>query len=39
VAARLFSEQYRVATDTVQAKANQEISAASLQSLDDLEAT
>jgi hypothetical protein len=39
VAARLFSEQYRVAAATVQAKANQEISAASLQSLDDLEAT
>jgi len=39
VAARLFGEQYRVATDTVQAKANQEISASSLQSLDDLEAT
>lgn len=39
VAVRLFGEQYRVATDTVQAKANQEISAASLQSLDDLEAT
>lgn len=39
VAARLFSEQYRVAADDVQAKANQEISASSLQSLDDLEAT
>jgi len=39
VAARLFSEQYRVAAATVQAKANQEISASSLQSLDDLEAT
>ena len=39
VAARLFGEQYRVATDTVQAKANQEIAASSLQSLDDLEAT
>lgn len=39
VAARLFGEQYRVAADTVQAKANQEISASSLQSLDDLEAT
>ena len=39
VAARLFGEQYRVATDTVQAQANQEISASSLQSLDDLEAT
>ena len=39
VAARLFGEQYRVVADTVQAKANQEISASSLQSLDDLEAT
>ena len=39
VAARLFSEQYRVAAETAQAKANQEISASSLQSLDDLEAT
>jgi hypothetical protein len=39
VAARLFGEQYRVAADTVQAKANQEIRASSLQSLDDLEAT
>ena len=39
VAARLFSEQYLVAAETVQAKANQEISASSLQSLDDLEAT
>lgn len=39
VAVRLFGEQYRVATDTVQAKANQEIAASSLQSLDDLEAT
>ncbi len=39
VAARLFNEQYRVATDTVQAKANPEIAASSLQSLDDLEAT
>ncbi len=39
VAARLFGEQYRVATATVQAKANQEINASSLQSLDDLEAT
>ncbi len=39
VAARLFGEQYRVTADTVQARANQEISAASLQSLDDLEAT
>ncbi len=36
---RLFGEQYRVATATVQAKANQEINASSLQSLDDLEAT
>jgi len=39
VAVRLFGEQYRVVADTVQAKANQEISASSLQSLDDLEAT
>jgi hypothetical protein len=39
VAARLFGEQYRVAAETAQAKANQEISASSLQSLDDLEAT
>ncbi len=39
VAARLLDEQYRVVDDTVQAKANQEISASSLQSLDDLEAT
>ena len=39
VAARLFSEQYLVAAETAQAKANQEISASSLQSLDDLEAT
>lgn len=39
VAARLFSEQYRVAAEAAQAKANQEISASSLQSLDDLEAT
>jgi hypothetical protein len=39
VAARLFSEQYRVVDETAQAKANLEISASSLQSLDDLEAT
>ena len=39
VAARLFAEQYRVETETAQAKANQEISASSLQPLDDLEAT
>jgi hypothetical protein len=39
VAARLFSEQYRVVDEITQAKANQEISASSLQSLDDLEAT
>ena len=39
VALRLFSDQYRLAADTVQAKANHEISASSLQSLDDLEAT
>ena len=39
VAARLFAEQYRVVAEATQAKANQEISASSLQSLDDLEAT
>jgi hypothetical protein len=39
VVERLFAEQYRVVEDDVQAKANQEISASSLQSLDDLEAT
>jgi hypothetical protein len=39
VATRLFDDQYRLAADTVQAKVNQEISASSLQSLDDLEAT
>jgi len=39
VAARLFAEQFRVEAQVVQAKANQEISASSLQSLDDLEAT
>jgi hypothetical protein len=39
VAARLFGEQYRVVAQTAQAKANKEISASSLQSLDDLEAT
>jgi hypothetical protein len=39
VAARLFGEQYRVAAENAQAKPNQEISAGSLQSLDDLEAT
>jgi hypothetical protein len=39
VALRLFGEQYRLVADTVQAKANPEISASSLQSLDDLEAT
>jgi hypothetical protein len=39
VAARLFAEQFRVAAEAAQAKANQEISASSLQSLDDLEAT
>jgi Transposase DDE domain len=39
VAARLFGDQYRVVADAVQAKANQEIRASSLQSLDDLEAT
>lgn len=39
VADRLFREQYRVADDTTEAKANHEISASSLQSLDDQEAT
>jgi hypothetical protein len=39
VAARLFGEQYRVVANDVQAKVNHEISASSLQSLDDLEAT
>lgn len=39
VAARLFGDQYQLVADAVQAKANQEISASSLQSLDDLEAT
>jgi hypothetical protein len=39
VAARLFSEQYQVTAETAQPKANKEISASSLQSLDDLEAT
>ena len=39
VAARLFREQYRVVAEMAQAKANQEISASSLQSLDDVEAT
>jgi hypothetical protein len=39
VAARLFQEQYRVVAEMAQAKANHEISASSLQSLDDLEAT
>jgi hypothetical protein len=39
VALRLFAEQYRVEAETAQAKANKEISASSLQSLDDLEAT
>jgi hypothetical protein len=39
VAARLFSEQYQVVDATTQAKANADISASSLQSLDDLEAT
>ena len=37
--ARLFSEQFRVAAAGVAAKANQEIAASSLQSLDDLEAS
>lgn len=37
--ARLFAEQFRVEAATAQPKANQEISASSLQSLDDLEAT
>ena len=39
VAQRLFDEQCRVVATDVQPKANQEISASSLQSLDDLEAT
>ena len=39
VAQRLFDEQCRVVEQTAQAKANAEISASSLQSLDDLEAT
>lgn len=39
VAHRLFDEQCRVEGANVQPKANQEISASSLQSLDDLEAT
>jgi Transposase DDE domain len=39
VAARLFAEQFRVEAETTQPKANKEISASSLQSLDDLEAT
>jgi hypothetical protein len=39
VAARLFSEQFQVVTETAQAKPNDGISASSLQSLDDVEAT
>lgn len=39
VAVRLFGEQYRLQAETAQPKANSEISANSLQSLDDLEAT
>jgi len=39
VAARLFSEQFQVVDETVQAKPNESISASSLQSLDDVEAT
>jgi hypothetical protein len=39
VAARLFAEQFRVVAEAAQAKTNPEISASSLQSLDDLEAT
>lgn len=39
VAKRLFDEQCRVETGEIQPKANKEISASSLQSLDDLEAT
>jgi len=39
VAARLFAEQFQVLAETVQAKPNDEISASSLQSLDDVEAT
>ena len=39
VAARLFSEQFQVVDETAQAKPNDSISASSLQSLDDVEAT
>ena len=39
VLARVFVEHFRVAQDKVSAKANQELSASSLQSPDDLEAT
>jgi hypothetical protein len=36
---RLFGDNFRVETDTVQPKAREELSAGSLQSVDDLEAT
>jgi hypothetical protein len=39
VVERLFRENFHVATDSVRAKANKELPAGSLQSLDDLEAT
>jgi hypothetical protein len=39
VAARLFGEQFQVVAETAQAKPNDAISASSLQSLDDVEAT
>ncbi len=39
VAARLFAEQFRMEAEGPQPKANKEISASSLQSLDDLEAS
>ena len=39
VVARLFAEQFQVVAETPQAKANDAISASSLQSLDDVEAT
>jgi hypothetical protein len=39
VAVRLFAEQFQVVAETAQAKPNDGISASSLQSLDDVEAT
>ncbi len=39
VVARLFAEQFQVVGETVQAKPNDQISASSLQSLDDVDAT